>query len=296
MDIQLPGMQGFEVTRRIMSSRPTPIVVVSGIGSEEVGLTMQALKSGALAVVEKPVATTHQDYEAMSSRLCTQLAIMSDVRVVRQRSLGPALTPPDVQRGVSPRLGSYRVLGVATSTGGPSALIQLFSGLGRSFPLPVAVVQHMTASFMDGFAAWLGKVTPLPVAIVRERQRLEPGRIYLAPCDRHLMIEGDWAVLDDGPPVGSHRPSADVLFSSMARSLGSTGLGVLLTGMGEDGAAGLRLLRATGAFTLAEDESTAVVYGMPAAGVRMGGVCESLPLNAIAPRILEIINKRAEAN
>jgi two-component system chemotaxis response regulator CheB len=294
MDIQLPGIQGFEVTRRIMSRRPTPIVVVSGIGSEEVGLTMQALKSGALAVVEKPVATTHQDYEAMASRLCTQLAIMSDVRVVRQRSLAPPVASVDSRAADPPRGGSYRVLGVATSTGGPSALIQLFSGLGKDFPLPVAVVQHMTPSFMDGFAAWLAKVTPLPVQIVRGRQQLMRGQVYLAPCDQHLVINGDWASLDDSPPVGSHRPSADMLFSSMARSLGSAGLGVLLTGMGEDGAAGLRKMRLTGAFTIAEDESTAVVYGMPAAGVRLGAVCESLPLADIAPRILEIVNQRPE--
>lgn len=295
MDIQLPGIQGFEVTRRIMSRRPTPIVVVSGIGSEEVGLTMQALKSGALAVVEKPVATTHQDYEAMASRLCTQLAIMSDVRVVRQRPIAPPLAMVEGPIVESPRQGSYRVLGVATSTGGPSALIQLFSGLGKAFPLPIAVVQHMTPSFMDGFAAWLAKVTPLPVQIVRGRQRMTPGQVYLAPCDQHLVIQGDWASLDDGPPVGSHRPSADILFSSMARSLGPAGLGVLLTGMGEDGAAGLRQMRINGAFTIAEDESSAVVYGMPAAGVRLGGVCESLPLSEIAPRVLELLDLRPEA-
>jgi two-component system chemotaxis response regulator CheB len=112
--------------------------------------------------------------------------------------------------------------------------------------------------------------------------------VYLAPGDRHLAIQGNWADLDDRPPVGNHRPSGDVLFSSMARSLGSAGIGLLLTGMGEDGAAGLRELRAAGGFTIAEDESSAVVYGMPAAGVRLGAVCESLPLNQIAGRILEV--------
>lgn len=291
MDIQLPGMQGFEATRRIMSHRPTPIVVVSGIGSEEVGLTMQALKAGALSVVEKPVAAAHQDYDALAGRLCTQLQIMSQVKVVRQRAipyfLGQGSAPPAAT-------GLYRLLGVGASTGGPGALIQLFGALGSDFPLPVAVVQHMTPSFMEGFAEWLGRVTPLSIEIVQGRTALLPGHVYLAPCDRHLSIEGKWACLDDGPPVGCHRPSADTLFSSMARSLGPAGLGVLLTGMGEDGAAGLRELRSAGGFTLAEDESTAVVYGMPGAAVKLGAVCESLPLNGIGARILEAVAPRPE--
>jgi two-component system chemotaxis response regulator CheB len=285
MDIRLPGMQGLEVTRRIMSHRPTPIVVVSGVGSEDVSLTMQALKAGALSVVEKPVAATNENYEAMASRLCMQLAIMSEVKVVRQRSKsfdGAAkdhtLTAPAV----------YRVLGVATSTGGPGALMELFIGLGCDFSLPIAVVQHMTPSFMDGFASWLASVAPIPLELVEERTRMEGGHIYLAPCDRHLVIEGGFAALDDSPPIGSQRPAANMLFSSMAKTIGPTGIGVLLTGMGEDGATGLRELYAAGGYTIAEDESSAVVYGMPAAAVRLGGATESLPLAAIAPRIREL--------
>jgi two-component system, chemotaxis family, protein-glutamate methylesterase/glutaminase len=287
MDIQMPGMQGFEATRRIMALRPTPIVVVSGIGSKEVDLTMQVLKAGALAVVEKPVATTHQDYDAMASRLCTQLAIMSEVKVVRQRPVVPRLAR-DGSHLLPGNASSYRALAITASTGGPSALLQLFTGLGRNFPLPIAVVQHMTPNFMEGFASWLAGVVPLPIEIVRQRVPLLPGRVYLAPSDHHLAVQGTWADLDDRPPVGNHRPSGNVLFSSMARSLGSAGLGLLLTGMGEDGAAGLRELRTAGGFTIAEDESSAVVYGMPAAGVRLGAVCESLPLNQIAGRILEV--------
>lgn len=292
MDIHLPGIQGLEATRRIMSYRPTPIVVVSGVGSEEVSLTMQALKAGALSVVEKPAATTHKDYEGMASRLCMQLAIMSDVKVVRQR---PTPFPRLVNERFATGPSAYRVLGVATSTGGPGALLELFTGFGAGFPLPVAVVQHMTPSFMEGFASWLASVTPMPVEVMRERTRLTPGHVYLAPCNRHLVVEGGFADLDDGPPVGSHRPAADMLFSSMAKTVGPSGIGVLLTGMGEDGAAGLRELRIAGGYTVAEDATTAVVYGMPAAAVRLGGASESLPLGEIAPRIRELIAARVEA-
>ncbi len=274
MDIRLPGIQGFEATRRIMAHRPTPIVVVSGVGSEEVSLTMQALKAGALSVVEKPVAATNENYEAMASRLCMQLAIMSEVKVVRQRS--KSFDGSAKEHGSqSPMV--YRVLGVATSTGGPGALMELFSGLGADFSLPIAVVQHMTASFMDGFAAWLASVAPMPVKVVGERTRMAGGQIYLAPCDRHLVIEGGFASLDDSPPIGSQRPAANMLFSSMARSAGPSGIGVLLTGMGEDGAIGLRDLRASGGYTIAEDESSAVVYGMPAAAVRLGELPSPCP-------------------
>jgi two-component system chemotaxis response regulator CheB len=290
MDIQLPGIQGFEATRRIMSHRPTPIVVVSGVGSAEVSLTMRALKAGALSVVEKPAAVTHRDYEAMASHLCMQLAIMSEVKVVRQR--------PQPFTGMAKELPAasnlYRILGVATSTGGPGALMELLTGLGAGFPLPIVVVQHMTPGFMEGFASWLAGVTPSPLEVMERRTLLAPGRVYLAPCHRHLIIEGAFAALDDSPPIGSHRPSADMMFSSMARTAGAAGIGVLLTGMGEDGAAGLRELRGSGGYTIAEDESSAVVYGMPAAAVRIGGASESLPLSDIAPRIRELTGTRAE--
>lgn len=287
MDIRLPGMQGLEVTRRIMSHRPTPIVVVSGVGSEDVSLTMQALKAGALSVVEKPVAATNENYEAMANRLCMQLAIMSEVKVVRQRSKA---FDGLAKEHASQAHAVYRVLGVATSTGGPGALMELFAGLGAGFPLPIAVVQHMTASFMDGFAAWLASVSPLPVKLIERRTHMDGGHIYLAPCDRHLVIEGSFAALDASPPIGSQRPAANMLFSSMARTVGPGGIGVLLTGMGEDGAVGLRELRAAGGYTIAEDESSAVVYGMPAAAVRLGGASESLPLTGIAPRIRELVD------
>jgi two-component system chemotaxis response regulator CheB len=168
--------------------------------------------------------------------------------------------------------------------------------LESNFPLPIVVVQHMTASFMEGFATWLAGVIPFPVEVVSSRRLLSSGHVYLAPCERHLVVEGRWASPDDGPPVGSHRPSADILFSSMARSLGPAAIGILLTGMGEDGASGLRSLRRAGGFTIAEDESTAVVYGMPAAGVRLGAVCESIPLGSIAGRIADLTSPRKEAD
>jgi two-component system chemotaxis response regulator CheB len=294
MDINLPGIQGFEATRRIMAEHPTPIVVVSGIDMEEMSLTMQALRAGALAVVEKPVSTTHQDYTSLAGKLCTQLAIMSEVKVVRQRRAPTSYTAngaTTAMRGTS----HYRLLGIAASTGGPNALLQMLSGLGRDFPLPIVLVQHMTPAFLQGFSEWLGGVTPFAVSIIHEPTELTAGQVYLAPSNlSHVVINDLTASLDDGPPVGGHRPSANILFSSMARSLGSSAIGVLLTGMGEDGAAGIRDLKRAGSFTIGEDESTAIVYGMPAAAARMGGLCESLPLGDIAPRVLSLTSLKRE--
>jgi two-component system, chemotaxis family, protein-glutamate methylesterase/glutaminase len=293
MDIRLPGMQGFEATRLIMAERPTPIVVVSGMDMEAMTLTMQALRAGALAVVEKPSASTHEDYSALAGKLCTQLVIMSDVRVVRQR---PVTRPAPLPRLVTQRTSErYRLLGIAASTGGPGALMQLLSGLGADFPLPIVLVQHMTPSFLPGFAQWLSRVTPFAVSIMSGPTNLKPGTVVLAPpMNSHMVIDGLTSFCDDTPPIGGHRPSANALFSSMARSLGSGAIGVLLTGMGDDGALGIRELRRAGSYTIAEDESTAVVFGMPAAAVRLGGIDESLPLGEIAPRVLRLVHRKWE--
>jgi len=297
MDIRLPGMNGFEATQRIMAEKPTPIVVVSAsVESEDLRITMNALQAGALTVLEKPVGTSSAEYEALAERLCTQLAIMSQVKVVRRRS-PPAPNQHPIAHSeskVQHPICGYRILGIATSTGGPSALVQLLGGLGSNFPLPILLVQHITSSFLEGFASWLEGVCPFSVVIVRDRATPAPGTLYLATQDHHLRIEPGGLQVDAGDPVCAQRPSGTVLFESMAKTLGSTALGVLLTGMGEDGAKGLLQIRNRGGHTIAEHESTAVVYGMPAEAVRLGAVCESLPLPAIAPRIHDLTLSKRE--
>lgn len=299
MDIRLPGMNGFEATQLIMTRKPTPIVVVSAsVEADDLKISMNALRAGALSVVAKPVGTSHQDYEALAERLCTQLAIMSQVKVVRQRinrglHFGEGTSPaaasaPHVPTAAS-RPGPFRMVGLVASTGGPNALAKILGKLPATFPLPIVLVQHITACFLDGFAAWLDSISPLRVQLAQDGERAAPGKIYLPPADRHLKVEpGGRLRLDQGDPVSLQRPSGTVLFQSMANSLRSAALGVLLTGMGEDGAEGLLHLRQQGGYTIAEDESTSVVYGMPAAAVRLRGVCELLPLPEIAPRIVAL--------
>lgn len=299
MDIHLPGMNGIEATQQIMERKPTPIVVVSGtLASGEQKKSMHALRAGALSVVEKPLGALHQDYEAVGERLCTQLAIMSQVNVIRQRfnhhpraglQPQPSLQctgSPDATREVT---RPFSVLGLVASTGGPRALQTVIPSLGPDFPLPIVLVQHIMPSFHEGFVAWLNDVCPLPVCTVSRSQPLRPGHVYVAPADRHLEVHGRLLSICPREPVCGQRPSGTVLFESMARSLGDRALGVLLTGMGEDGAAGLKQIHTAGGFSIAEDESTAVVYGMPAAAVRARAVSESLPLPDIGARILELV-------
>ena len=191
-------------------------------------------------------------------------------------------------------LHKFRVLGIASSTGGPGALVQLLAGLGADFPLPILVVQHIAGSFLEGFASWLEDVCPFSVEIVKDRSLTTRAKIYVAAQDLHLRAGNGFVRVDCGPPVCAQRPSGNVLFESMAAAYGCEALGVVLTGMGDDGAEGLLRIRQNGGHTIAEDESTAVVYGMPAEAVRLGAALESLPLPAIGPRILELTDARRE--
>ncbi|GJD63033.1 chemotaxis-specific protein-glutamate methyltransferase CheB [Methylobacterium frigidaeris] len=296
MDIRLPGIDGLETTRRIMAERPTPIVVVAdAVEDSSLKISMNALRAGALSVVEKPVGTGHRAYEAIADQICTQLRIMSQVPVIRRRPIGAERlsrtdAPREEVRGTLPATQSPSVLAVAASTGGPPAFAKLLGALPADFSLPVLLVQHMGAAFMEGFADWLNGVVPLTVVVAGEGVRPQPGHVYVAPGDRHLALgpSGLLTLLDEAP-VGGQRPSATVLFRSIARHAGPRGFGVLLTGMGEDGAAGLLDMHLAGAATIAEHESSAVVYGMPAAAVRLKAAGSVLPLDLIAPRILRAV-------
>jgi two-component system chemotaxis response regulator CheB len=293
LDIRLPGMNGLDATLQIMARRPTPIVVVAAnVDDDELNIAMNALRAGALAVVEKPVGVTNVAFEGMASRLCTQLAIMSQVRVVRQginRGLSFGTAEPVEVRPRRPADG-YAMVGIVSSTGGPQALTQVLGGMGKGFPLPVLLVQHITASFLEGFVSWLAGVTPFAVKIAVAGEVPAPATVYVPPADRHLILKDGRLALADDPPVQSQRPSGSVLLASMARDVGRRAIGVVLTGMGSDGAEGMAALHKAGGHTIAEHESTCVVYGMPAAAAKLGAVKEMLPLPDIGPRLIRLVS------
>jgi two-component system chemotaxis response regulator CheB len=289
MDIRLPGMDGLEATRQIMADQPTPIVVISAsFDRTQLNPTMDALRAGALAAVEKPVGVADPEYRTIAAEIRTQLLIMSQVAVVRRRMRTPLGGTPTAGR---PRVPA-RMLLCAASTGGPQALARLFNSLPADLAVPVLLVQHMGAAFMDGFANWLDSVVPQRVELAHAGALPKPGTIYVAPGDRHLTLTPSAKLaLSDAPAISGQRPAATVLFESAAAALDGGALAVVLTGMGEDGATGVRQLIEAGGAAIAEHESTAVVNGMPAAAVRQGAL--ALPLDLIGPHVRRILARES---
>jgi two-component system, chemotaxis family, protein-glutamate methylesterase/glutaminase len=290
MDVQMPGMDGLEATRRIMREHPAPIVVVSGgLDPADASQSVRALDAGALAALRKPRGPAAPGFTADAAELVRTVKLMAEVRVFRRRQGAAAAGGAGGGRGgdgVQPAArAGVELVAVGASTGGPAALATILRGLPAGVPVPIVVVQHIGPGFDAALAAWLDETTSLPVRLAVDGQPLAPGEVLVAPAGTHLRVAGARVELSAGPPVGGHRPSATELFASVAQGLGPRGLGVILTGMGSDGAAGLVELRRSGGRVLAQDEASCVVPGMPAAAVAAGAVDEVVPLERMAARI-----------
>jgi two-component system chemotaxis response regulator CheB len=277
MDLNMPDADGFSGIARIMAETPTPILVLTANREEAVGF--RALSLGALDILEKPAATT--DLEDYGRLLRSRLRLLAGVKVIRHvRGLRE-------RAAASPRGRSARaeLVVIGASLGGPRALAALLRGLPPGFRAPIAIVQHIADGFTEGLAAWLASETRLDVHEGQDGEALVPGRVLLAPTGRHLLVGDGFVRLSDAPPVDTFRPSVTPLFLSSARAYGARVCGVILTGMGRDGAEGLRAIRDGGGVTLAQDESTSAVFGMPRAAIELGAVERVLPLDEI-PRVL----------
>lgn len=292
MDITMPEMGGLEATRRIMADSPTPIVVVSSsLNKQDVDMAFEALQAGAMAVVEKPPGRQHPDFERKRQEMLTALRLMARVQDARKRQLAgqtvAAANPPPAPRS---RQGGVEVVAMVASAGGPSALAQVLGGLPADFPAPVLVVQHLAAEFLPGLAHWLDQATPLQVRLARARDSLRPGVVYLAPGGAHMAVDrrGQIHLIAERGPH-RHQPSATVLLESVARYYGEAAIGVVLTGMGDDGARGLRAMRDAGARTLVQDEQSCVVFGMPSAAIHLGAAEQVVPLHRMAAAIRDLL-------
>lgn len=297
MDVGMPGLDGVECTKLIMRESPTPIIVLTkSTSARDVEAGLRAVRHGALTVLPKPSAPTAHpstapgrttQHDLAGRHLVSMVKALSDVKVVRRRSDRPAKAPSD---DPSPRL---QIIGIAASTGGPPALARLLQELPADLPVPVVVVQHIVEGFLPGLVAWLGADVPFRVAVAADRQHLVPGTVYLAGDGRHLVVDAQLrAHLTSAPPMAGFRPSATVLFASMARALGPAAIGVVLTGMGTDGLEGLRELRSAGGRVLAQDQQSAVVNGMPGAVVAAGLAHVVGPVTRLAADLSERARRR----
>lgn len=281
MDINMPKMDGFEATRRIMEVRPVPIVVVCGaLSTDEVAINFRAVEAGALAVIARPNIAGD---DAEIRELVNTVKLMSEVKVVRRWPRGKVPPPIEPRSDFARPAMPIQVIAIGASTGGPAALQTILSGLPKTFPYPVLIVQHMTPGFVQGFVEWLGNASGFPVRVACDGETLQPGHAYVAPDDFHMGVRrGNRVMLSREAKENLLRPSVSYLFASVVQLFGANAVGILLTGMGRDGVDELKRLHDAGAITVAQDEQSSVVHGMPGEAILIGAAQHILPPQAIA--------------
>lgn len=292
MDIVMPVMNGYEATRRIMETDPIPIVICSASTQPgEVDKTFQALDAGAAGFVKKPVGPGHPDFQADVVLLKQTLKTLSRVRLAKRSSgttewssMSREVMPPSLMKG-RPRL-----VAIGASTGGPVALQLILKHLPRNFPLPLLIVQHIAPGFIQGMADWLQGSTGFLVRIAVGGIKMEAGQGYLAPDGCQMGINGKGEiVLRDDPPENGLRPAVSYLFRSVAEALGACSVGIILSGMGKDGAEDLKVLRDKGALTIAQDEESSMIHGMPGEAIRLGAAGHVLSPERISNLLARLV-------
>ncbi len=284
MDSNMPVLDGYQATRKIMEEQPRPVVIASASFSpQEVSTTFKAVEAGALAVLAKPVGLGHPDHpEAVASFLQT-IRLMSEVKVIRRRNPKKATSDPTLPAPGELPATKVDVVAIGASTGGPQVIQTILSCLRQPLATPVLIVQHISPGFVQGFVEWLGKTTGLPVQVAAAQEKILPNHVYVAPDGHHLGVDHrGHVILAASPPENGLRPAVSFLFRSVLKAYGRRAAAVLLSGMGRDGAAELKLLREAGAITIAQDEASAVIFGMPGEAVKLGAAMHVAPPEEIA--------------
>lgn len=288
MDIHMPKLDGLRATEKIMAFTPTPILVVSSsVHGEGMGRAFDALNLGALEVIKKPEPRDWADLDRIGREVIRKVKILANVRVIThiRGRRGPSELTAPLHGGPAKRA----LVAIGSSTGGPSALLAVLGRLPQDFPVPVVVAQHIADGFVPGLVSWLDSGCRMRVVAAESGQRIEPGVAYFAPTGSNMVLDG--SILKFQPPGHGqlYIPSADTLFDSVAMSHGNRAIGVLLTGMGADGAEGLKLMRNKGAATIVQDEETCTVFGMPKAAIEIGAAEKVLPVTKIADAVEALI-------
>ena len=292
LDVEMPHMDGLTFLRKIMTLRPMPVVMISTLTQAGTEVTLEALEAGAVDFVAKPTSSVGPAMAALAEELRAKVKAAAKTRV----RVRPAQPKPRLPRRQPLNRQTGKILMIGASTGGVEALKTLLMDMPPDCP-PTLVTQHMPERFTAAFANRLNRECPMTVYEAADQQRIQSGCVYIAPGDHHLEIYREGLAficrLNDGPPVSGHRPSVDVLFRSGARVVGSKAIGVILTGMGKDGAEGLLELRKSGASTLGQDEASSLIYGMPRVAFERGAVERQYPLTDLAGAIVDRCGDRA---
>lgn len=287
LDVEMPRMDGLDFLERLMRLRPMPVLMVSSLTQAGSEVTLRALELGALDFVAKPSIGIRRGMQEYSDEITDKIraAAHSRPRQALQRKQAPPA------RLKAPIITSEKLLIIGASTGGTEAIRRVLEPLPASSP-GILITQHMPGGFTRSFAERLDRLSQVAVKEAEDGERIIPGHAYIAPGDKHLKVDRSGANyvarLDDGPPVNRHRPSVDVLFHSAAQHVGRNAIGAILTGMGKDGAAGLLEMRKAGAPTIAQDEASCVVFGMPREAIAIGAANEVIALDEIAPRLMAL--------
>jgi len=294
MDVHLPLMDGIETTKEIMTTNPTPIVIVScSIFTHNTKLVFGAIAHGAVDVIRKDDLLSPKS-PAEFKKVIAHFKLFAGVKVIRR----PRLKPRSVRSPVGGRKDSSedskdRIIAIVGSTGGPRALSQILKSLPGSLPWPIMVVIHIASGFAQGLVDWLDRESELSVHLAIEGEKVQPGVVYVAPNDVHLRLTKDRrVVLGDDPPKVGLKPCGDYLLESVGKVIGKESVGIILTGMGQDGTQGIQTITDAGGRTIAQDEASSAIIGMPKMAIQSGKVDIVLPLTSIAPGILSLLGRR----
>jgi two-component system chemotaxis response regulator CheB len=302
MDIEMPVMNGLDALERIMATNPVPTLVVSSRG--DAGTAYSAVSKGALEIISKGEIDPENPDD-----LIQKIKLLSRVKVITHLRTGQAgKNVSDAQRFPEPRVQAgavgqsrlkgerhppFKVVAIASSTGGPKALSELLINFPSQFSCPIVIAQHISDGFISGMVEWLGKLTQLKVKVGEDGDQIAPGTVYVSPSERHMKINPDRRIrLVNRSPGDLYHPSCDILLSSIAQTFGSSSIGVILTGMGSDGAVGMERIKAAGGMTIAQDEKSSAIFGMPKVAIGRGCIDKVLSLDAIAGQIIGLVGSR----